>query len=242
MTPERIDDAGRDPAGGSFCESLRDGCGGLWGRLHEHPFLHELADGTLAPERFRFYLEQDLFFLPELARAVALGVAAAEDEVDLRHFAEEMVAVAEREIAGNRELLARTLELGAGDRGGASAPAPATLAYAGFLVATAARGGPLEIMTALLPCTWSYADVAAGLSARTVPHPVYGRWVDYFASSEYAELIAARRRTLDERAAAAGPERRRRLSEIFTMSTRLELAFWEMAYACEQWPDLREVA
>lgn len=226
----------------SFCESLRVDCHELWQGLNDHPFLRELAAGTLAPERFRFYVEQDLFFLPELARAVALGVASAGDDEEMRHFAEEMVAVAEREIANNRDLLARVLELSAPDRGGALAPAPATVAYAGFLVATAGRGGALEIMTALLPCTWSYADIAVGLADEIAEHPVYARWVRYFASDEYVDLIAGRRRTLDERAAAAGPGRRQRLSEIFTMSTRLELAFWEMAYACEQWPDLREVA
>lgn len=226
----------------SLCETLRGDCGELWQALHDHPFLRELAGGTLAPERFRFFVEQDLFFLPELARAVALGAAAAGDDGELRHFSEELVAVAEAEIGNNRDLLERVLGLGASDRGGSLAAAPATVAYSGFLVATAHRGGPLEIMTALLPCTWSYADIAVGLRDRIVEHPVYARWVRYFASDDYVESIARRRRTLDERAAGIGPSRRRRLSEIFTMSTRLELAFWEMAYGCEQWPDLREEA
>ena len=60
----------------SFCDSLREGCGELWQGLHRHPFLRELADGTLAPERFRFFLEQDIFFLPELARRDAIVSAA----------------------------------------------------------------------------------------------------------------------------------------------------------------------
>jgi thiaminase/transcriptional activator TenA len=222
----------------SVCEALRDEGGELWQALHDHPFLRELADGTLAPERFRFYVEQDLFFLPELARAVGLGVATAGDDEELRHFGEELAAVAEGEVGNNRELLEQVVALGAPDRGGALAAAPATVAYAGYLVSTAYRGGALEIMAALLPCTWSYADIAVGLRDRIAEHPLYTRWVRYFASDDYVELIARRRRTLDERAADIGPSRRRRLSEIFTMSTRLELAFWEMAYACEQWPDL----
>lgn len=226
----------------SVCEALRDDGGGLWQALHDHPFLRELADGTLAPERFRFYVEQDLFFLPELARAVGLGVATARDDDELRHFGEELTAVAEGEVDNNRTLLEQVVELGAPDRGGALVAAPATVAYAGFLVSTAYRGGALEIMAALLPCTWSYADIAVGLREEIVEHPVYARWVRYFASDEYVELIARRRHALDRQAAGIGPGRRRRLSEIFTMSTRLELAFWEMAYACEQWPDLREEA
>jgi thiaminase/transcriptional activator TenA len=226
----------------SLCESLREDCRELWEGLHAHPFLRELAAGTLAPERFRFFVEQDIFFLPELARAVGLGVAKATGERELHHFAEEVTTVVERELQNNRELLRRVLELGAEDRGGSSVAAPATVAYGGFLVATAARGGTLEIMAALLPCTWSYADIAGRLKDEIADHPVYGRWVGFFASDDYAELIAARRRTLDELAADAGEAHRRRLSEVFTMSTRLEQAFWDMAYRLEQWPDLREVA
>jgi thiaminase/transcriptional activator TenA len=150
--------------------------------------------------------------------------------------------VVERELESNRTLLRRVVELGAGDRGGGATAAPATVAYGGFLVATAARGGPLEIMAALLPCTWSYADIATRLKDDIAGHPIYSAWVGFFASDEYVEVIAARRRTLDELAAPAGEAARRRLSEIFTMSTRLEGAFWDMAYGLEQWPDLREVA
>ena len=66
--------------------------------------------------------------------------------------------------------------------------------------------------------------------------------VGFFASDEYVELIAGRRRTLDELASGVAESRKRRLGEIFTMSTRLEHAFWDMAYRLEQWPDLAEVA
>ncbi len=222
----------------TFSESLRHDCRELWEGLHDHPFLRELAAGTLALDRFRFFVEQDLFFLPELARAVGLGVAKAGSERELEHFAEEVDAVVGRELENNRQLLARLLELGAGDHGGLLAAAPATVAYSGFLVSTAARGGTLEIMTALLPCTWSYAEIAVRLRDEIAPHPVYASWVGFFASDDYVELIAARRRTLDELADGIGGAHRRNLSDVFTMSTRLERAFWDMAYSFEQWPDL----
>lgn len=225
---------------GSPCDSLRADCEDLWQALHRHPFIRELAAGTLAPERFRFFLEQDIFFLPELARAVGLGVAKAGSERELAHFAEEVEAVVARELESNRRLLARVVELGAENRGGLLAAAPTTVGYSGFLVSTAGCGGTLEIMTALLPCTWSYADIAVGLKDRIAPHPVYAEWVSFFASDGYVELIADRRRTFDELAAGIDAERRHRLSAIFRMSTRLEQRFWDMAYNFEQWPDLVE--
>jgi thiaminase/transcriptional activator TenA len=226
----------------SLCASLRGDCRDLWDGLHAHSFIRELAAGTLSPDRFRFFLEQDIFFLPELARAVGLGVAKAETERELAHFAEEMHAVIDRELENNRRLLARVIELGAADRGGLLAAAPATVGYSGFLVSTAGRGGTLEIMAALLPCTWSYAEIAAGLKDEIAPHPVYADWVSFFASDGFVELIAGRRRTLDELAAGLDASRRRQLSQIFTMSTRLEQRFWDMAYNLEQWPDLAVLA
>jgi thiaminase/transcriptional activator TenA len=226
----------------SFCESLRDDCAETWRALHDHPFIRELAAGTLEPDRFRFYVEQDLFFLPELARAVATGIAHADGDAEMRHFAEEVAIVVGREVENQHRLLQRTAELGAADRGGSAGAAPATLAYGSFLVATAYRGGAVEVMAALLPCTWSYADIAVSLEAEIADHPVYAEWVRFFADPGYVELIGQRRATLDRLADELPAARRRRLSGIFTMSTRLEHAFWDMAYRLEQWPDLAGAA
>jgi thiaminase/transcriptional activator TenA len=224
-----------------FCESLRGECSELWEGLHRHPFLREMAAGTLPLDTFRFFVEQDLyFFLPDLSRAVAIGAAVSRDDREMRHFAEELVAVVERENENNRLLCDRLVEMGAADRGGSVVPGPATVAYSGYIVSTAACGGPLEIMTVLLPCTWSYADIGTRLQAEIQPHPVYADWVGFLAGDEYVELIASRRRTLDELAERIGENHRRRLTEIFRMATRLEHLFWDMAYRCEQWPDVRE--
>ena len=226
----------------SFCESLREECADLWEGLHRHPFLREMAAGTLPLDTFRFFVEQDLhFFLPDLSRGVAIGAAVARDDREMRHFAEELVAVVERENENNRVLLGRLVEMGAADRGGATVPAPATVAYSGYIVSTAARGGPLEIMTVLLPCTWSYADIGLRLQGRDRAAPRLRRLGRLPRRRRVpVELIAGRRRTLDELAARTGDEHRRRLTEIFRMATRLEHLFWDMAYRCEQWPDVKE--
>ena len=211
--------------------------------MREHPFIQELAAGTLPPDSFRFYIEQDLFFLPALARAAAIGVARSSDTEAMRHFAEELSLTCSHEAEKQRELLRRVTELGAADRGGGLEPAPATVAYAGYVIEVSARGGTPELRAALLPCTWSYADIAVGLEGEIADHPVYGEWVRFFADPDYVALIASRRETLDAVAAGLPDARRGRLGEVFTMSARLERAFWDMAYSHEQWPDLEvEVA
>lgn len=47
----------------SASELFRDECRSIWTALHEHPFMTELADGTLPLDTFRFFLEQDKLYL-----------------------------------------------------------------------------------------------------------------------------------------------------------------------------------
>ena len=223
-----------------ICDRLRSDCDRVWAGLHAHPFIRELAAGTLPPDTFRFYVEQNLQYLPEYARTIALGAAKAEDSETMGRFAADLANIIDSEIPENRELLRRVLELGAEDRGGAACMAPANVAYTGFLVSVATTGGPLEIMAAIVPCTWSYGDIASSLIADGLvhDHPVYAEWIRFFGQPEYGSIIEAMKADLETLAAGADEATVQRLSSIFTMSTRLERAFWDMAFGHDQWPDV----
>ena len=96
----------------SMSDSLRADSSGIWNALHAHPFLRELADGTLPLERFRFFIEQDDFYLEEYARCLAMGVARSRNDVELAYFTNDLLAVIEAELPSNRELLAQLIEMG----------------------------------------------------------------------------------------------------------------------------------
>jgi thiaminase/transcriptional activator TenA len=204
-----------DSAAG-FSGGLRAGCERIWAGLHGHPFLGELARGTLPLEKFRFFIEQDLLFLPEFARCMALGAAKSRREEELEFFNRQLDGIVRLEIA----------------------MAPANVAYTSFLLATAGAGGPAEITAAILPCSWSYVEIARGLAGEVAEHPVYSDWVGFYLQDTEADLVEDMRATLDEMAAEAAPADRERWAGIFTMSSRLEGMFWEMAYTLDQWPDL----
>lgn len=225
----------------SICDELRSACAGIWDGLHNHPFLRELAAGSLAPEKFRFFLEQDNFYLEEYARTLAMGAAKSRDETELRYFTVDLNQVLDKELPSNRDLLARVTEMGAADRGGARTMAPATVAYTSYLQALALRGGPMEIMAALLPCAWSYVEIAERLASEAPSsHEVYSDWIGYFTLPANVEMVASMRRDFDRLAAeeALGAARREDLGRIFATSSRLERGFWQMAFTLEQWPDL----
>jgi thiaminase/transcriptional activator TenA len=220
----------------AFSGRLRAQCDRIWAGLHAHPFLGELARGTLPLDRFRFFIEQDLLYLPAFARCMAMGAAKSASDADLEFFTRQLDGIIRLEIPSNRRLLERVINLGAEDRGGARGMAPANVAYTSFLLATAAAGGPLEIIAAILPCSWSYIEIAAGLKDEIADHLVYSDWVQ----DEEADLVLNMRETFDDMTGdgAISDAKREQLAEIFMMSSRLEGRFWEMAYTLDQWPDL----
>jgi len=225
----------------SAADRFRDECDPIWRALHEHPFITELAEGTLALDKFRFFLEQDDFYLEEYARCLAMGAAKSRTERELRYFTTDLNQVLDAELPSNRALLANVTGRGAQDRGGALAMAPANVAYTSYMQSLALRGGPLEIMASLLPCAWSYIEIATALRDRTdLDHPVFGGWIGYFSLPANIEMVAGMRRDFDALVAeeVTTDARHQEIGRIFATSSRLERGFWEMAYTLEQWPDL----
>src|SRR5438876_1674487 len=159
----------------------------IWDALHGHAFITELADGSLPLEKFRFFLEQDDLYLEEYARCLAMGAARSRNERELRFFLADLNQVMDAELPSNRALLHEVIELGAEDRGGALMMAPATVAYTSYLQSLALRGGPLEIMACLLPCAWSYVEIATaprGSNPNAPDGSVGGRWLGYVSRTQ----------------------------------------------------------
>ena len=229
------------PAGTpSLSADLRNQSNRVWAGLHAHPFLAELARGVLPLEKFRFFIEQDIMYLPDFARCIATGAAKSASEAELRFFAKQLDGTVNLELPNQYQVLDQVCRLGAADRGGALGKAPANVAYTSFMLSVAAQGGPLEIMAAILPCAWSYVEIAARLAGEIAEHPVYRDWVGFYLKDEVLGLVALLRESFDEMAVRAGPgpESRQRLAEIFMTSSRLEGGFWDLAYTLDQWPDL----
>jgi thiaminase/transcriptional activator TenA len=222
----------------STAQWLRASCPDVWSSLHGHPFLQEMAEGTLSLDRFRFYLEQDTMYLEEYAKCMALGAARARRVDEVAWLRDSMDNIVDNELPRNRELLTRVIEMGAADRGGSRAMAPATLAYTSFLTTTAYRGDPLDVMVVILPCAVSYREIALTLTDRIAPDSLYTSWMDFFVGDYYGARLTQMQQNLDELADRVDRSRRDALRGSFATASRLEVAFWDMAYHCRQWSDL----
>ena len=108
--------------------------------------------------------------------------------------------------------------------------APATAGYTDFLLRTAALGDYAELVAALLPCMWGYAEIGERLAVAGVPdHAGYATWIATYADPEFQSL-AAWARELCDTAADAGPDARARMHQAFRTCSEHELAFWEAAW------------
>jgi thiaminase/transcriptional activator TenA len=212
----------------SFSAELRDAAAPVWDAQLAHPFVRGIGDGTLPEDRFRFYVRQDYLFLIDYGRLLALGAARAPRLEWMRRFAALAGSVLETEMDLHRQFAARwgiTTEQLESER-----TAPATDAYCDYLLRTASLGDFAELVAALLPCMWGYAEIGAELGKSPPDHEGYAEWIAAYASEEFAELAAWCRELTDAAAAGVAGPGRRRMHDAFRASSEHELAFWDQAF------------
>ncbi len=217
-----------------FCDELRAVSETIWAKEMEHPFVRGIADGSLPPERFRFYLEQDYLFLIDYAKVFALGVLKSPDLATQAEFAKLCAETLGVEMELHRAACAE-FGLSPADLEAAQA-AQVTKGYGGHLLSVAATGTLAEIVAAVLPCQWGYAEVAHQIESAGMPaEPRYRKWVEMYASAEFEAYGAWLRGKLDALAPHCPPEEKARLKMHFRDSSRWEYLFWEMAWRQEMW-------
>ena len=203
-----------------------------WSAATSHPMVRQIGDGTLPHEIFRRYFEQNVLYLADYCRAIGLIIGKAPDLASAGVLSRFLGQIVGTEIPANLAFLAR---LG-GSPEKAEDPAsmlPATYAYTRHLLYTCALGTCAEGLAAVLPCQWSYGELARPLMASPPADPVYADWVAMFGNDDYEALVDETTGLLD-RVADRRADAMRRLSFVFDTSTRYEVQFWDMAYGEER--------
>jgi thiaminase/transcriptional activator TenA len=203
----------------------------LWRVMLEHPFLLQTRDGKIADETFARWMQQDYLYVAEYMRFLAAMLARAPE----RHRA----PLAESINGLRREL--SLFEERAGEAGvdlSAVLPTFINHAYMQFLMATAFGGSYAEAYTVFYAAERAYHDswrvVKAGISPESKWYPFVENW----GGDEFARYVAYLEAELDALASSAGEAERERMADAFELTTRYEIAFWEMALSDETWPGL----
>ena len=144
---------------------------GLYGRLRQlaaadwqhyvaHPFVQQLAEGTLAESAFRRYLTQDYLFLIHFARSYALLVSKLRTLPEMRAAAASMNAIL-NELPLHVGYCA---QWGISEQEMATQPeAPETINYTRYVLDIGHSGDALDLLVALMPCVAGYAEIGLGL-------------------------------------------------------------------------------
>lgn len=199
-----------------------------------HPFVTGLTDGTLDDQVFAHDVAQDVHYLRDYARALAIVGAKAPTLADTAMFSRHAAEVFDVELQLHDELLP---QLGLDPATLDAAPvAPTTRAYTSYLIATAYSGSFADGLAAVLPCYWIYAKVGAQLLEHGSPDRRYQSWIDSYGGEEFAttvaEVLAVTDRTGPTLTAADEAVARAH----FTVTARYEWMFFDAAYRREQWP------
>ena len=139
---------------------LRQQAGADWQHYVAHPFLRQLANGTLPEPAFRRYLTQDYLFLIHFARSYALLVSKLRTLAEMRAAAASMNAILDelplhvgycREWGLDEATMAAETE------------AAETVNYTRYVLDIGHSGDALDLLAALMPCVAGYAEIGLGL-------------------------------------------------------------------------------
>jgi thiaminase/transcriptional activator TenA len=211
-------------------DRLRNDAGRDWRDYVGHAFVRGLGQGTLPPEAFRYYLQQDYLFLIHFARAYALAVFKADTLAEMRAAKEALRVILDVEI-GLHVKYCESWGL-TEDAVAAVTEDKANMAYTRFVLERGLAGDALDLHVALAPCVIGYGVIGQALDSdadtKRVGNP-YSDWIAMYAGAEYQAARRAAEEQLDRLWTRRGNEARYQpLLETFRAACRLESGFWQM--------------
>lgn len=202
----------------------------IWDSYLSHPFVTGIGDGTLDIDRFRFFMLQDYVYLYNYAKVFAIGVVKAQDHNLMRHFADLVHGTLNGEMTIHKNYMAR---LGITEEDVAAVkPSLVNTSYTHYMLEIGHNEGILELLVAILSCSWSYQMIGAELSR--IPgaseHPFYGEWIQGYTSEAYVADNQTIMNLVNELGAGCSAAEIDHLKTIFRNCSRYEGLFWDMAY------------
>ncbi len=214
---------------GSFHRDLLERAQPIWQKMLAHRFLVETAEGTISPDTFARWMQQDYLFAREAVPFLALLLAKAPRDVRV-HLAEAIAAL-HRELA-LFERMARehavSLE--------ALTMLPTCHAYIQFLQATAYGRSFAEGFTVLYGAEKAYLDSWSWVKEHQQKESPWQPFIDNWTSEPFRRYVDWLAETLDELAEDAPASMRQAMVELFLLTGQYEILFWEMAASAETWP------
>jgi len=215
----------------SFSRGLKAKATKVWEDGYNHPFVQELGKGTLDKEKFKFYLLQDYLYLLQYAKVFATAVLKSDTEEYMTNFSKTQHYILAGEMEVHRGYMkdfgilpqeVETVKSSLYNR-----------SYTANMLSYGLTGGLAEVLAAVFPCAWTYADYGKRLKkqyADKLDGNYYKYWIENYASDEFSDSFEWFYNALDKLVANMSDEQREKIAEIFISSVEFEFLFWDMAY------------
>lgn len=211
-------------------------CDQLWQHSEEvikqhlnHPFSHDLANGTLDHDIFRFYLQQDAIYILKYAEAMNLLAYKAPTSKITKEFLLLSKDSYELENIFQNQLF-EDYQVDPSD-----IMQPACLAYTSHLLATISTNSFLIGLTSLLPCFWVYLENGKNIAEKSVENNPYQTWIDTYLSEEFVQQTEMVKYFVEAQGEDASAATKKRMFEVFNYSARLDYLFMDYAYKQVVW-------
>ena len=193
------------------------------------PFIEELAYGTLPPEKFIRYLEQDEIycrnFNPQLLQ-FAESIPVPEERAFFIAFAQASIDTE----GAMHQLLIEQYGIDT-----MASPSRVTLEYNAHTQEALDAGVKEVTLAAMLPCLWLYNCVGYDIlhNANLEGNP-YKDWIAAYGDEEYTAGLNHVLEIMDKWAANVDDEVLSKMDEVFLEAARFEYAFWDYGYTGDE--------
>ncbi len=213
-------------------EKLYESAKDIWTQYLSHPFIREMAEGSLPVEKYRYYMLQDYAYLRDYIKIYAILISKSNDFKEIEFLCDSMMATL-RETS--RVHVPYMKQLGITEQSIREVvPHIENSSYTHYMICESQSRDILCGLVALLNCSWTYAYIAEHITEQypyAVKHKIYGSWFAGYTCDDYRDTNQALIDIVDRMSAKINEDETRTLCEIFTKCSMYELKFWNMAYA-----------
>ena len=219
----------------SFTKNLYSDTEEIQSLIINHEFPMGIADGSLDMSCFKHFIEQDYYFLIEYSKILGLATIKSPNYETMSKFSTLLEETLNNEMKlhisfcnqlGIEESTLKKI-----------IPTTATSAYTNFLVKTGYECGFPEIISALLPCMATYAEIGIKLDSikQTNINPAYEEWIKMYSSQEFQDLSKWITELVDKEAENCTENEKNKMKKVYIASCKFELDFWTSSLYKVRW-------
>lgn len=214
----------------SFMKEAINNSMDIWEGYMKHPFIMEIADGTLDIERFKNYIIQDSLYLMDFAKVYSLGMYKSKTLKEIQNFY-SILSFVNADETNTRIKYLNQWGISQ-EKIEATELKPANKGYTQFMLNIALTCEIPEILMATLPCMISYCYIAKKIIEENpnIKSTKYWEFISDYSSSSYEDCCNQWINYADQLCKDIDEERKIKLINIFRQAGIHEKNFWDMSY------------